>query len=65
MTRQSRDIVYGRQGGRVVPVGDPTAPWPDCDVCDQPMTAGQTDRHHECQPAPQAELGLFDKQETP
>lgn len=54
MSRESLDMRYGRQGGRIVPY-DGTSPRgdraPRCDVCGGPMLCGQRNRHHMCDPA--------------
>lgn len=42
------DLVYGRQGGRIVPAGPAPATHPLCSVCGQPMAMGQTVRHLTC-----------------
>jgi hypothetical protein len=45
------DLLYGRQGGRIVS-GNRTLINPDdcprCDLCDQPMVLGQKRRHLVC-----------------
>lgn len=47
----ARDLVYGRQGGRIVS-GDRTLidldTAPHCDLCGQPMTLGQKRSHLVC-----------------
>lgn len=62
MTTSKQDLAYGRQGGRIVPWKGAGAP-ALCDVCKQPMTAGQEGSHLSCRPAleePSPEPSLFD-----
>jgi hypothetical protein len=50
-TQQSRDMMYGRQGGRIVPFeGRPTLTGRPCATCGQPMLATQKERHFMCDP---------------
>lgn len=44
----SRDIVYGRRGGRIVAPSGVNLNGPRCDACGRPMTVGQTGRHFVC-----------------
>lgn len=51
MPTSSTDLRYGRQGGRISS-GAPRsrAAGPPCQVCGQPMVAGQRVRHSVCSP---------------
>lgn len=45
------DTMHGRRGGNWLPddyTGNTVATAPRCDICHQPMTAGQRGRHHAC-----------------
>lgn len=51
MPTTATDLRYGRRGGRWLPAGYTPAldaDTPHCDVCDQPLAAGQTVRHATC-----------------
>lgn len=45
----ARDLVYGRRGGGWKD-GDPLDTSPRCEVCGDPMVAGQKRRHGVCSP---------------
>lgn len=45
----ARDLIYGRQGGRVIPAGkQQTGPVWLCELCGGPMRDGQPVRHAAC-----------------
>lgn len=62
MSRQSRDMSYGRQGGRIV-AWDATkaTPPPACSECGQPVHGRDDDvpTHYGCEPAPTTDEGMF------
>jgi len=51
MTTSTRDLAYGRRGGRIVEWNpERLKPARACDVCGLPLAVGQKTRHFTCSP---------------
>lgn len=60
MTTSKYDMLYGRQGGRIVPfAADAHEITATCDVCGGTLTNTEASTHAECTP-PDAQPSLFD-----
>lgn len=49
-SQRTRDVVYGRRGGRWSDSPVSRVPAKRCEVCGLPMLVGQKDRHGVCSP---------------